>query len=226
MIHIDSNNNKQEINEIKNDFNKEKENYLNGINEFIGNNIKIKNIELIFIFDKEIQNKLRLRKTNINNLGSNYCIQNRIKFYCFSLETFKLYKSFDNINYYIINEFGDFDKCIKKPWKSYASERFSFLIENEIKFINSKIDGDIRDVENIFYRNSVKVPEKIEKEKIYILMNEINKYYIIKGDFYSYINDNFILINKKDIDNEEIFELIILNTDEIYINIKKKKEIF
>ena len=223
MIHIDSNNNKQEIDEIKDDFDKDKENYSSGINKFIGNNIRIKNIELIFIFDKETQNKLILRKTDINNLGSNYCILNRIKFYCFSLETFKLYKTFDNINYYIINEFGDFDKCIKKPWKSYASERFSFLIEDEIKFINSKINGDIRDVENIFYRNNVKVPEKIEKEKIYILMNEIDKYYIIKGEVYNYINDNFILINKKDIDNEEIFELIILNTDEIYSNIKKEK---
>ena len=224
MTQIGTNKNKEQIDKIKSDFNTDKKKYLSGIKKFIDNNIKITDIELLFIFDKETQNKLILRKTNINFLGSKYCIQNGIRFYCFSLENFKLYKTFDNKNYYIIDEFGDFNKYIKKPWQSYASERFSFLVEEEINFINSKINGDIRDVLNIFYRSNTKVMDEIEKEKIYILMNDINKYYIIKGKIYNFINDSFTLIRKKDIDKNEKFELIILNIDEIDIaNVKRKK---
>ena len=213
MIQIGTNKTGSQIMEIKNDFDDNKNNYLEGIKLFIDNKIKIETIELLFIFDKETQVKLQLNKTWPSIFGSKYCLNNIIKFYCFSYETYKLYKTFDNRNYFAIKKFGDFDKYnTKKDWSNYLLNRFYFLVNEEMEFINSKIiNGDLSDYGIYPEKEKTKFPIIINNEEIYVLVGDINKYFIINGEIYSYINDKFEIISKdKVIYNDELFDKFML----------------
>ena len=217
MVLIGTNKNKAQIENIRTDFNHNKNKYQKGIKKFVDNNITISNIELIFIFDKDTQEDLFLKNGKTDEFGSKYCIQNYIKFYCFSLKDYKLYKNFDNRRYYEITEFGDFKKYGKQQWIHYQLSRFSFLNEKEIKFINKKIKDDITNIESIAVKNIIGIPKTLDKEIIYILMNDMNKYYIIRNEFYTFNDeDEFELINKKDINDKEKFSLFLLNNDKSY----------
>ena len=217
MIQIGTNKTKYEIEDIKSDFNQNKKNYISGIKKFVDNGIEINNLELLFIFDKETQEKLKSRK--IYESGSKYCLLNKIKFYCFSVNSYELYKTFDNSKYTKINNFGDFNKSNKRKWSDY-----SFLSEEEIKFINSKISDNVTNMW-ISIKTQIRfqdIKQNIEKDKIYILENQINKYFIINYIFYKYEENDFIEINKKIIEKNEEFDLLILSSLALEIGFKKK----
>ena len=228
MIQIGTNKTKAQIEEIKSDFDNNKKEYLDGISIFIDNKIKIKNIELLFIFDKETQNNLSLKKTKISIFGSKYCFKNRIKYYCFSYDEYKLYKSFDSKVYFEVKEFGDFDKFIfKKNWSSYLMDIFNnILTDDELDFINSKITkGTIEDY-SIFIKESIKFEDiKIDNNNIYILRNEKNKYFVINCVIYNLLaeksekNKENIVIDKK-----EIFDVYILSPVNIDGGLKKESK--
>ena len=210
IIQIDTNKPEEKILEIKDDFNLNKTKYIAGIKKLIDNNIMLENIELLFIFDKETQEQLIQRNENINKCGVKYCTKNNIKFYCFSSETFKLYKSLDIYTFTEIEEFGDFSK--KRNWNIYENERFNFLNEEEIHFINSKLGDDIIGCW-IFYTGPRKNSIEINDEKIYVIENGLDRYYIIEGIIYNYkfekINEDKIIKNIKT--KNEAFKIFILD---------------
>ena len=227
MIQIGTNKTGSQINEIKNDFDDNKKNYLLGINTFIDNKIKIKNIELLFIFDMETQNKHLLNNTKKSKFGAKYCCENGIKYYCFSYDDdYELYKSFDYTDYFKIKEFGDFSEYnIKKNWSKYLSEIFKFLNEEEKDFINSKItDGSIKDY-GVFIKEETKFKNiKIVKKYIYVFKSDKNKFFIINGIIYKHIVDQFEMVNEEDIESKEIFKLYVLNRLNIDEELKMKSE--
>ena len=225
MIQIGTNKPENKIVKIKSDFNENKKNYSSGIEKFIDNNIKIKDIELVFIFDKETQEKLVSKFTKLNECGSKYCIQNNIKFYCFSINDYGLYKPLTVEHYCKINEFGDFSK--KMNWDNYKYERFRFLKENETKFINSKLKDDTIVGSWISFREHNEFPKEIDSELIYILQNQLYKFYIINGIIYTEefeeIEENEVIERTKD---NKLFNIFILNTNKNFeqlMQIKKKK---
>ena len=223
IIQIGTNEPDNKIKEIENDFEQNKGKYITGIKKLIDNNINIKKIELLFIFDKETQEKLIGNYEKANKCGVKYCIQKQIKFYCFSTKTYKLYKNLDNHSFTEIDEFGDFS--MKKNWNTYVNERFSFLEKEEIDFINSKLEGDIINCW-IFYQGPRKTLYIIDDKKIYILEKELNKYFVIKGEIYNkkfeVVKDEKIINNIKNKNQDyEIFVLDTCKNEEI--NIKKSK---
>ena len=143
MIKIGANKIRHEIEEIRRDFVKNEKFYLDGIKYFFDNKIIIKNIELLFIFDMETQNNLLLNKTRFDLYGAKYCFKNRIRYYCFSHENYKLIRSFDNRVYFSVKKFCDFDEYHRRTWLSYLLEIFNFLEDEDIDFINSKIKNGI-----------------------------------------------------------------------------------
>ena len=214
MIHIGANKSENKIEEIKYDFDPNKTKYISGIKKLIDNNIDIKKIELLFIFDKNTQEKL-------NNCGAKYCNKYSIKFYCFSTNTYKLYKMLDNYTYTEIDEFGDFSK--KKNWNIYEKERFIFLKKEEVDFINSKFENDIIGCW-IFYTRPRKTPININDKEIFILENELEKYFVIKGEIY---NEKFEMVKEDEIINDikyknEDYSIFVLDTYKNTGNIKKK----
>lgn len=224
MIQIGTNKTGTQIREIKNDFDDNKKKYLTGITTFVDNGIKIENIELIFIFDTETQKNLQLKKAYPSVFGSRYCLMNGIKFYCFSYDTYKLCKTFDNRNYFKINKFGDFDRYnTKKNWSNYNLERFEFLVQEEIDFINSKLMNETIEKYQIYVLNQIKFEEVIDNEKIYVLISNSNKYFIIHGQIYSHVIDKFEIIdNNKVIGSEELFDIFILTRFRHETTLKKK----
>ena len=210
IIQIGTNKPEEKILEIKDDFNLNKTKYIAGIKKLIDNNIMLENIELLFIFDKETQEQLIQRNEKINKCGVKYCTKNNIKFYCFSSETFKLYKSLDIYTFTEIEEFGDFSK--KRNWNIYENERFNFLNEEEIHFINSKLGDDIIGCW-IFYTGPRKNSIEINDDKIYVIENGQDRYYIIEGIIYNYkfekINEDKIIKNIKT--KNEAFKIFILD---------------
>ena len=219
MIQIGTNKPKNNIDIIQKDFNDNKKKYISGIKAFIDNNIDIKDIELLFIFDRETQENLYLTKDKLNISGSKYCIQNKIKFYCFSLVTYELYITFDNQIYYNIINFGNFSESIKKNWMHYSLEKLRFLSEKEIRFINSKISGDIVIYSSLvsFKKNVTfsDVKQDMENNKVYILDNQMHKYIIINCEIYKYIIDKHVKINEKEVDKKEKFNLFIITLSEL-----------
>lgn len=213
LIQIGTNKPKNKIDSIKSEFNDNRKNYILVIKKFIDNSIDIKEIHLVFIFDKENQEKLLEKKTSINDFGSKYCIQNKINFYCFSLKDHKLYKTFDISDFYEITDFGDFSKNTKRNWDQYTkSIYFYFLTEKDIEFIKSKSSSNIFDMPILNQKNKMIKDLKgtIKKNDIYILMNNINKYFIINEIYYNCINDDYTEISPVEIDKNEKFSLFIL----------------
>ena len=214
MIQIGTNKPENKIKEIESDFNPNKTKYISGIKKLIDNNIDIKRIELLFIFDKNTQEKL-------NNCGEKYCNKYSIKFYCFSTDTYKLYKSFDNNTYIEIDEFGDFSK--KRNWNIYERERLGFLKKEEVDFINSKLENDIIGCW-ISYTRPRKTPININDKEIFILEKELEKYFVIKGEIY---NEKFEMVKEDKIISgikykNEDYSIFILDTFKYTENIKKK----
>ena len=95
MIQIGTNKTKNQIEIIKKDFESNKNNYMNGIKAYIDNDIKLFDIQLVFIFDRNTQELLKKKNTKIEENGSKYCIFKKIKFCLFSLKDYYLYKTFD-----------------------------------------------------------------------------------------------------------------------------------
>ena len=225
MIQIGTNKPENKIVEIKTDFKENRKKYSSGIKNFIDNNIKIKDIELVFIFDKETQEKLVSKFAKLNECGSKYCINNKIKFYCFSINNYGLYKPLTVEHYCKINEFGDF--TLKMNWANYKYERFSFLNENETKFINSKLKDDNIIGCWISFQELSEFPKNINSELIYVLKNYMYKFYIINGIIYTEefkeIEENEVIKKTKD---NKLFNIFMLNTSKNYeqlMEIKKRK---
>ena len=226
MIKIGSNKIWHEILEIRDDFDKNKNFYLDGIKYFFDNKIIIKNIELLFIFDMETQNNLLLNKTRFDLFGAKYCFKNRIRYYCFSHETYKLYKSFDNRVYLPVKKFGDFDEYHRRNWLSYLLEIFNFLEDEDIDFINSKIkNGTIEDF-GIFVKENTKFEDiEIDNNNIYVLKNDMNIFFVINCKIYNNFYDDFIIVNEiKIIENKEVFDIYILTPVNIYDGLKKQSK--
>lgn len=220
IIQIGTNKPKNKIEEIENDFNPNKKEYIAGIKKLIDNNIIIKGIELLFIFDKATQEKLINNNEKINKCGVKYCEQNKIKFYCFSITTYKLYKSLDIHTFTEINDFGDFS--MKRNWDTYLEDRFKFLKKEEVDFINSKLEDNIIScwIFNIGPRED---SMKLNNNEIYILIKGLNKYFVIKDEIYNekfeVVTDNKIINNIKNINQD--CTIFVLDT---YKNIEKIKK--
>lgn len=211
LIQIGINKNKGQIEKIQNDFKENKNNYKIGIKKFIGRNINIVEIELIFIFDKIHQLNLKLKNENINEFGSKYCLDKKIKFYLYSKLDNYLYWTSDLKFYNKVYKFGYFNTDQKRKYKTYTMERFNFLTEIEKEFICIKKDYDTS-LKDIFIKSEIinGIPKKLEKEIVYILKNEMNSYYIIDNIIYQLNNEEFKEVSRKDIEKNETFELFEL----------------
>ena len=217
MIQIGTNKIKKQIDTIKDDFEKYKKNYKNGIKTYIGNNIRLKDIQLVFIFDKNSQEKLKILKKANDAFGSKYCISQKIKFCLFSTIDYYLYKTCDLKNFYKIYEFGDFDASNKHGWDEYlfnqAKLNYYFLKEEEIIFINRTKKVDIHKKNYILQVDIKKLQdfsENTDNEIIYILKNVNKKYYIINNLVYNLENGIFQKINFGDIDKSDTFKIYML----------------
>ena len=227
MTQIGTNKTKYQIETIKKDFDENKGKYIKGIKKFIDNNINIEKIELLFIFDLDTQKTLDLKDAKIYESGSKFCANNKIHFYCFSIEDYKLYKIVNGKKYFSVISFGDFDINIKRNWSEYLRSRLWFLSDNEIKFINSKISGDIKDMSLIDYRENVEfssIKNDIDGNKIYVLFGGMNKYLIVKNIIYKVIEDKYEEIETKKINNKEIFNVNIVSpSDNFQIKFLKSR---
>ena len=101
----------------------------------------------------------------------------------------------------------------------YSLEKLRFLSEKEIRFINSKISGDIVIYSSLvsFKKNVTfsDVKQDMENNKVYILDNQMHKYIIINCEIYKYIIDKHVKINEKEVDKKEKFNLFIITLSEL-----------
>jgi len=226
FIQIGVNKVENQFTKILNDFNLNKNNYISGIENFIGHDIKITNAELLFIFDKDTQIKLSENNVKIQNFGAKYCINNNIKFYLFSIKDYCLYITFNMLSFNKVSEFGNFNQYSKRNWSMLEKEKFNFLTDEEIDLINSysKIDI-IKTYKTIISYSNIQEFPHFENENIYIIKNVFNKYYVINNVIY-YLNNekNFKKIDEKDIIKKENYNLYILIKKKIkkFKIIKKK----
>ena len=142
-----------------------------------------------------------------------------------NLNNYGLYKPLTVEHYCKINEFGDF--TLKMNWANYKYERFSFLNENETKFINSKLKDDNIIGCWISFQELSEFPKNINSELIYVLKNYMYKFYIINGIIYTEefkeIEENEVIKKTKD---NKLFNIFMLNTSKNYeqlMEIKKRK---
>ena len=211
FIQIGTNKTSTQINIIKTDLNENKSKYKDGIETFTGCNIF--KTELVFIFDKNTQ--IGLKDKNVFN-GAQYCIENSILFYLFSIEDQKLYITYDMDLFIHIDKF----EVIKprKVWKrNYNDSKgdFSFLSHKETKLINRLIENDIKI--NYMVSNGGQYIcnlNQYKKESIYIFYNMKKRIYIIKQKFYQIIEGKLEKIKKRDISQDEKFESKILTKNE------------
>ena len=173
FIQIGTNKTSTQINIIKTDLNENKSKYKDGIETFTGCNIF--KTELVFIFDKNTQ--IGLKDKNVFN-GAQYCIENSILFYLFSIEDQKLYITYDMDLFIHTDKF----EVIKprKVWKrNYNDSKgdFSFLSHKETKLINGLIEDDIKI--NYMVSNGGQYIcnlNQYKKESIYIFYNKEKEY--------------------------------------------------
>ena len=126
-----------------------------------------------------------------SNLFGPGCLGTRVLF-GLSKSAFRLCQR----DYFQINKFGDFDRYnTKKNWSNYNLERFEFLVQEEIDFINSKLMNETIEKYQIYVLNQIKFEEVIDNEKIYVLISNSNKYFIIHGQIYSHVIDKFEILN-------------------------------
>ena len=189
FVQIGLNKTKKEVQVLENDIKRNKLSYINGIKKFTDKTIK--DVYLIFIFDKEtLLNKIDLDGSLSN--GVEYCLQNNIKFFLFSLEDYYLYEKNNNSDNY------------------ESIEYFNYKIEME----NEKILGKKRakppgvhffGIENIFGNDVLEAlfeenREILNSKKINITNNSINKLLNKKGKkcillYNNKKDDIFLIIN-------------------------------
>jgi hypothetical protein len=212
MIKISLNKTREQIEKIKNDLDENSLDYEEGIRQFVGKDIHLGKLDLLFIFDKSTQDNFLSRKRFVfyEDIGSKYCIKNNIKFYLFSIEKNCLMITFDNNEFIQVSKFGYFDMPLKSKWDKI----FSLLLdEDEINFVNSKIKNDIKNG-CISVLNKRVVPDKIDEDVVYVLKNEEEVYYLINNKKY---DKNFKEIQK--INENTLFTHIVFSE---YSKIKSK----
>ena len=194
MVQIGLNKTNIQIEKIRNDFDENELNYKDGINNFVGNDdIRVRQLELLFIFDKSTQDNYIQGNISSDKIGSKYCIENNIKFYLFLAQQNCLIITFDNRKFLPVSQFGKFNKPFKRKWDlEYIFP--SILDEEEINFINNKCDLNIKDCD-FFVKSNAKVPKIINEDIVYVLKNkkEEDTYYIINKQKY---NKNFEKVKK------------------------------
>ena len=121
FIQIGLNKIKADIVKLVDDILNNHKKFKDGIEKYLG--INIKDIYLNFIFDKQTQqNNI---ENGIHSCGSNYCLSHNIKFYLFSLEDYRLYKLNNDMS------------CEKITNYEYNAEKENFLGNKRMKFSNS-----------------------------------------------------------------------------------------
>ena len=207
FIQIGTNKTKSQIDLIKNDLNTNETSYKKGIKKFIARNIS--KVELVFIFDEETQIGL------INNndaSGAKYCLKNKILFYIFSIEDFKLYSTDDMNQFILIEKFEDtpITGRIKRTYNDLKGN-FSFLKINEIQLINNKIGDDILSNYSIIKgKSKIGDLNKYDKNSIYIFFHKNERIYIINQIYYQLENKILKNVDKDDIDQDKFYQLRIL----------------
>ena len=200
---IGTNKTKIQINTIQDDLNENKKQYKDGLKKFIGYDIV--KVELIFIFDKDTQIGLI---DNNDFSGAKYCIDNKIIFYLFSIEDFRLYSS-EDLHIFILNDtFEQFKpKITHKRMYDEPKYDFSFLTLEEVQLINNIINDDIL---NNYYilsgQSSIGNLNKYDKNSIYIFYNRNNRIYIINKKYYHLEEGELKTISKKYINQNEVYE--------------------
>ena len=203
------------INDLKNN----ESLYKKGIQKFIGCNISI--IELVFIFDKDIQVN-EINKGGFS--GAKYCITNNILFYLFSMNDYCLYSSYDMKNFYRVENFGIKKKTRKRNFNNSKGD-FSFLNKEEIELINNEIKDDIlfNYIVSPTYINSKIIDlNDYEVDNIYIYFNEKHRFYIIKRQLYAIKDGVLENIYKSFNTKNEIFSLKILTKQKL-VNFRNPK---
>ena len=211
FMHIGTNINKSQIEDINEDLSKNEGNYKNGIENYTG--LKISKIELVFIFDKETQ--VQIKKENDKNNSRaftcvNYCRDNKILFYLFSTVDYTLYSTPDMKGFNKVINFGKIRQ--KRPTYIFSFRNNIDLIfsDDEIKNIGELIDNDI-------YLNYIMIRDVYEKEKeykeakmkfdeenIYVFQNSTDKIFVIKNKHYIMENNKLKLI--KNINNNSTIQ--------------------
>ena len=134
FIQIGTNKTKTQINTIKTDLNENESKYIEGIETFTG--CVIFKVELLFIFDKDTQIELK----NKNEFsGAQYCIDNNILFYLFSIKDFKLFSTNDMKLFTIIDKF-EASKLKKIKKRVYNESKEITAVYSGLKLVWSKIN--------------------------------------------------------------------------------------
>ena len=219
LIQIGTNKRKAQITTIKADLNENKSKYIEGFQAFTDCNI-IK-VELVFIFDKDTQIGLK----NKNEFsGAQYCIENNILFYLFSIEDFQLYSTNDIEVFILLDKFeASIPKKIGKRNYIKSKGDFSFLTIEETHLINEFNEDNI--LNNYFISKGSDYIYNLyqcQKDSIYIFFNEEERIYIIKQKYYKIKDGKLKNIKKSNINQKEKFESRIFNKNEESNRLGKK----
>ena len=202
FIQIGTNKTRTQICKIKADLNENESKYKEGIQTFT--DCSIIKVELVFIFDKDTQIGLK----NKNEFsGAQYCIENNILFYLFSIEDYKLCSTKDMEIFILIDKFeASKPKLIGKRNYNKSKGDFSFLEIEEILLINSFIGDDILN-NYIISKGGLYIYNlnQCKKESIYIFYKEKERIYIIKQKYYQIKDGKLVNIKKSDINQTEKF---------------------
>ena len=225
FIQIGVNKTKEQIIEIKKDLDENKLHYEAGIKKYV--DCSITEIELVFLFDKDIQ--IEIYDKDVLS-GAKYCIFNKILFYLFSVEDFKLYSTSDMKEFSVNKKFEKIHISSKK--RSYRESKgdFSFLSREEIYLINGLINDNILDNYQLFIckDTTIKNLKEHEKDCIYIYNQEniANRtIYVIKNKYYCKEEGTLKNISKAYVDQKGIYKLKMLKkiTKKRFVGPKLKK---
>ena len=203
FIQIGTNKTKAQIDTIKKDLNENESNYKIGIKTLT--DCDINNVYLTFIFDKDTQIGL-INKDEFSR--AQYCINNNILFFLFSIEDFKLYYSND-MDVFIPEDKKKKKKVNKRLYNKWKGD-FLFLTIEEIQLINGLIKDDI--LNNYYVSNEIKNKNienlnKYDKNSIYICYNKNNRIFIINQKYYQLIDGELKNVAKKYINQKEDYQM-------------------
>ena len=232
LIQIGKNKTKAYIEKIINELEGDNNSIKKGIEKFI--DCFISKIELVFIFDMQTQIDV------INNgsfSGAQYCFDNNILFYIFSLDDYLLHYTLDMIEFPIVINFNNQINKIKYikflsndiQGKNRKSKTRTYNVLDAISDDSQELLhlfnlGEIKKIESIvkikifenFAVDKTLLNQKIndlkdcDKNYIYVYDQGNNRYYIIEKKYYAKNGEDIENITKKKVPKDNNFKLNII----------------
>ena len=200
FIQIGLNKALKDIKYLSSDIKKNCDYLAKGINKYTDKNIK--EVFLVFIFDKDTQTKM----DEFPSRELKFCLNNDIKFYLFSINESLLYNLIKKDDKYIClkaeyfeYKFEDSKILGKKRNKLCEVELFglqNILNNNDIEAINSK-KNELKNTKQIICISCTNFHEfmkKISKNSIYLVIEDDTdeRFFIIDGELKCYVDGEFV----------------------------------